>query len=91
MNNITVSRLQADWLVANNSLTVGAVYRIFDNANYEYIVLTAATSNTFNPRVLVYAPRPLYRGVATVYDRRRKRFLQGMLGVSYTDEDISAW
>ena len=88
MNNITVSRLQADWLVANNSLTVGAVYRIFDNANYEYIVLTAATSNTFNPRVLVYAPRPLYRGVATHTIGGESVSFKGCW-VFLTDEDIS--
>ena len=61
VNNITVSRLQADWLVANNSLTVGAVYRIFDNANYEYIVLTAATSNRFFDDGLAYAACPIHR------------------------------
>ena len=62
VNNITVSRLQADWLVANNSLTVGAVYRIFDNANYEYIVLTAATSNTFNPRGVGLCAKAVIQG-----------------------------
>lgn len=61
VNNITVSRAQADWLVANNSLTVGAVYRIFDNANYEYIVLTAATSNRFFDDGLAYAACPIRR------------------------------
>lgn len=65
VNNITVSRAQADWLVANNSLTAGAVYRIFDHPDYMYIVLTAATSSTFFEDGLAYAVRPKYRDVAT--------------------------
>jgi hypothetical protein len=88
VNNITVSRAQADWLVANNSLTVGAVYRIFDHDDYMYLVLTAATSNTFNPRGLVYAPRPLYRDVATHTIGGESVSFKGCW-VFLTDEDIS--
>ena len=65
VNNITVSRTQADWLVANNSLTVGAVYRIFDHPDYMYMVLTAATSSTFFEDGLAYAACPIHRNAGT--------------------------
>lgn len=64
-NNIMLTYAQALEMASTGQLTTGTLYSIYDHAEYESLVLTAATSSTFNPRGLVYAPRPLYRDVAT--------------------------
>jgi hypothetical protein len=65
VNNITVSRAQADWLVANNSLTVGASYSIVDypTTGYERIILRAATSSEFEKDGIAFLSVPIHRAV----------------------------
>lgn len=67
VNNIPVSRAQADWLVANDSLTPGAFYSIFDHAEYANIIIQAATGSSFLEECKCLAVVPVHRyGTYTV-------------------------
>lgn len=61
--NIVVTYAEAETLVADGSLSVGAVYSIedFDVTGYTKIILTAATASSFFEDGYAFLPVPKYR------------------------------
>lgn len=61
--NIVVTYAEAEALVADGSLSVGAVYSIedFDVTGYTKIILTAATPSTFYDNGVAFLPVPKYK------------------------------